>query len=180
MSRIGKLPLTLANDVKVAIDSKTIKVEGTRGKLQMAIPEGIKVEQKNNELTVTRATDSKQHRSSHGTTRSRIENMVIGVTKGFKKSLELTGLGYRAELKGKKLVFNLGLSHPVEFEIPEDVKVAAPTQNLVTVEGSDTERVGLIASKIRALKPAEPYKGKGFKYSGEVIRRKQGKSVSKK
>lgn len=180
MSRIGKLPVAILKDVKVSFDAKLVKVEGAKGKLQMAIPDGIKLEQKDNAIVVTRVSDSKQHRASHGTVRSRIENMVVGVTKGFKKDLDLFGLGYRAEVKGKKLVFNLGLSHPVEFPIPDDVKVTAPSQTAISVEGADAERVGHVASKIRSLKPAEPYKGKGFKYSGEVIRRKQGKSVSKK
>ena len=180
MSRIGKLPVVITNDVKVSVDSQAIKVEGSKGKLELTIPQGIKVEQKSNELLVTRLSDSKQNRASHGTIRAHLKNMIHGVSKGFRKDIELTGLGYRVELKGKKLVFNLGFSHPVEFEIPADVKVLAPTQTTISVEGHSAESVGQVAAKIRALKPAEPYKGKGFKYAGEVIRRKQGKSVSKK
>jgi len=180
MSRIGKLPLSINKDIKVAVDGRTVRVEGSRGKLQLAIPHGITVEQKDNQLLVTRASDLKQDCSNHGTIRSRAETMMPGVTKGFKKDLELFGLGYRVELKGKKIVFNIGLSHPVEFTIPDDVKVTVASQTSLSVEGSDAVLVGQVAAKIRALKPAEPYKGKGFKYAGEVIRRKQGKSVAKK
>ena len=179
MSRIGKIPVKLTKDVKVKIEPANVHIEGPKGKLDLTIPHGIKVEQKEDELVVTRASDIKQNRANHGTIRARLASMVAGVTDGHKKELEIQGIGFRAQLQGKKIVFNLGLSHPVEFEVPEAVKVQVPSQTSITLEGPDKVMVGLIASKIRDLKPAEPYKGKGIRYLGEVIRRKQGKSVAK-
>ena len=179
MSRIGKIPVKVPKEVKVNISGSEVKVEGPKGKLDLTVPHGIKVELKDDALVVTRVSNSKQNRANHGTIRSRLEGMIQGSTAGHKKELEIQGLGFRVQLQGKKLVFNLGLSHPVEFEAPTGITVAAPSQTAVTVEGSDKVLVGETAAKIRALKPAEPYKGKGIRYLGEVIRRKQGKSVSK-
>ena len=179
MSRIGKIPVSVPKDVKVHLQSDRVKIEGKNGALNLKIPQGIKVTQDNDQLVVTRLDNSKQSRANHGTTRAHLVNMIQGVTTGHKKSLEIQGIGFRAQMQGKKITFNLGFSHPVEFEVPDTVKVTVPTQTAIVVEGSDKMQVGQVAAKIRALKPVEPYKGKGIRYVGEVVRRKQGKSVSK-
>lgn len=179
MSRVGKNPVVVAKDVKVNIDTNTVRLEGPKGKLDLTIPRGIKVEHKENLISVSRGSDVKQDRANHGTIRARIANMMEGVTKGHKKELEIQGIGFRANLQGKKIMFNLGFSHPVEFEIPEFVKATVPTQTSITIEGPDKVLVGQIAAKIRDLKKVEVYKGKGIRYVGEVVRRKQGKSAAK-
>lgn len=180
MSRIGKIPVDLPSGVKVNQTPTSITLEGSKGSLSLDIPHGIEVKQEDNTLVVSRTSEAKQARASYGTVRALLQNMVVGVTEGHKKDLEIQGLGFRAENKGNKIVLNLGLSHPVEFESPEDVKVeVAKNQTNISVEGIDKSRVGLIASKIRGIKPPEPYKGKGIRYVGEVVRRKQGKSVGK-
>lgn len=179
MSRKGKVPVPIPKGVNVQVDLKGVHMEGPKGKLDLDIPEGIKVDLKDDQLAVTRTSDLKQYRANHGMFRSRLTNMVVGVTQGHRKDLELQGIGFRAHLQGSKIVFNLGLSHPVEFDIPRDIKASVPSQTSVIIEGPDNVLVGQIAAKIRALKPVEPYKGKGFRYVGEVVRRKQGKSVTK-
>ena len=179
MSRLGKIPVSVAKDIKVTIAPGRVHLEGPKGKMDLTIPENIVVEFKDGIITVTRSEDTKQARSNHGMVRSRLLNNVEGVVKGHRKDLELQGVGFRASMQGKKVSFNIGFSHPVEFEVPEGVKVTVPTQTSVIIEGPDNVLVGQVASKLRALKPAEPYKGKGFRYVGEVIRRKQGKSVKK-
>lgn len=179
MSRIGKIPVEIPKEVKINISKADIKVEGPKGKLDLTIPHGITVEQKDSQLLVNRISDAKQNRANHGTIRARIARMVEGVKDGHKKDLEIQGIGFRAQLQGKKIVFSLGFSHPIEFEVPADVQVTVPSQTSIIIEGADIVQVGLIASKIRALKPVEPYKGKGIRYVGEVVRRKQGKAVSK-
>jgi len=179
MSRIGKIPIEIPKDAKVFLGSSDVKIEGKNGNLSLRIPHGIKVEQADDKLVVMRESNAKQNRANHGTIRARLAKMFTGVTQGHKKDLEIQGLGFRAQLQGKKIVFNLGFSHPVEFEIPESVKVTVPSQTSIIVEGSDTMLVGQVAAKIRALKPVEPYKGKGIRYVGEIVRRKQGKSVTK-
>lgn len=179
MSRIGKIPVGVPKEVKITLDTSKVHVEGPKGKLELNIPSGIKVESKDGQLLVTRESDIKQMKATHGTIRAHLVNMVTGVTKGHKKDLEIQGLGFRAQLQGKKIVFSLGLSHPVEFEVPDTVKVAVPTQTSITIEGPDNMAVGQVAASIRAIKPVEPYKGKGIRYVGEFVRRKQGKSVTK-
>ncbi len=179
MSKIGKNPIALPSNVKINIEPSNVRVEGPKGKLDLAIPHGIKVESKDGSINVLRNSDTKQNRANHGTIRSRIANMVVGVVDGHKKELEIQGIGFRAALQGKKIVFNLGFSHPVEYEVPDVVKATVPSQTSIIIEGPDNVAVGLIASKIKALKPVEPYKGKGIRYVGEFVRRKQGKSVAK-
>ena len=179
MSRTGKNPITIPKGVKVDAVASKVSLEGPKGKLDLNIPHGINVEFKDDKLTVTRISDAKQNRSNHGTIRSRLANMVVGVTDGHKKDLEIQGIGFRAQLQGKKIVFNLGFSHPVEFDVPDCVTATIPTQTSITIEGPDNVMVGQIAAKIRALKPVEPYKGKGIRYVGEFVRRKQGKSATK-
>jgi large subunit ribosomal protein L6 len=179
MSKIGKIAVIVPKGVKVDINPSNVHVEGPKGKLDLPLPHGIKVECKDDRLMVTRTSDLKQDRANHGTIRAHLFNMVTGVTEGHKRDLELQGIGFRAQLQGKKIVFTLGLSHPVEFEVPDGIKVAVPSQTSVLIEGPDNFMVGQTAARIRALKPAEPYKGKGIRYVGEVVRRKQGKSVTK-
>lgn len=179
MSRIGKIPINLPKDVKVFVEKGTVRLEGAKGKLSLQIPQGITVENKDNKIFLGRTRNDKQSRADHGTTRARLWNMLVGVTKGHAKELEVQGLGFRVQVQGKNLVANLGLSHPIEFPIPEGVKISAPKPTEIKVEGIDKILVGQVASDIRDLKRAEPYKGKGIKYVGEVIRRKQGKAVTK-
>ncbi len=179
MSRIGKIPVSVPKEVKVKVEGTSVLLEGPKGKLSLNIPVGIKVAFKDDQLKIDRVSNEKQNRANHGTVRANLANMVTGLIQGHKKELEIQGIGFRAQLQGKKIVFNLGFSHPVEFDVPECVNVTVPNQTSITVEGNDNRRVGEVAAKIRALKPVEPYKGKGIRYVGEYVRRKQGKSVTK-
>ena len=178
MSRLGKRPIDLKESVKVEIQKSQVTLQGPKGSLSLQIPAGIRVEQKDKQLILQREADSKQMRALHGTCRSLLGNMVHGVTEGFKRELEIEGVGFRAQVQGKLLTMQLGFSHPVEFQIPEDIKIQTPAQNRVVVEGIDKAKVGAVASKIRSFFPPEPYKGKGIHYVGEVIRRKAGKTVT--
>jgi len=179
MSRIGKQILELPKDVKVKLEGNLCLVEGKGGKLDLSIPAGIKVEVKDNTLTVTRGNDSKQLKSLHGTIRVLIGNMVKGVAEGFKKELEIIGVGYKAQIKGEKLTLNIGFSHPVEMNIPKGLKVSTPAVTRVVVEGIDKQKVGEFAATVRRIYPPEPYKGKGIRYKGEEVRRKLGKALAK-
>lgn len=179
MSRIAKTPVAVPKNVKIAVDGNKVNVEGPKGKLSMALPAGVKIEQKEGELLVNRVNDTKQSKSNHGTTKRLIENMCSGVTNGHKKDLEVQGVGFRVAVQGQKLVMNIGFSHPIEFEIPKDVKVTSAKPTEISVEGVDKALVGLVAAKIRGYKPPEPYKGKGIRYVGEIVKRKQGKQVTK-
>ena len=179
MSRTGKIPVEVPKDVKINLSGSELLVEGKGGKLNLRIPHGITVELKDEKVNISRVSDAKQNRANHGTIRARVVNMIKGVSQGHKRELEIQGIGFRAQLQGKKIVFNLGFSHPVEYSIPAFVKVSVPTQTSILLEGSDIVKVGQVAAKIRGLKPVEPYKGKGIRYAGEIVRRKQGKSVSK-
>ncbi len=179
MSRIAKTPVTVPSNVKIIFDGNKINVEGPKGKLSMSLPSGVKLEQKENQIFVNRLNDTKQSRSNHGTTKRLIVNMCDGVTNGHKKDLEVQGVGFRCAVQGQKLVMNIGFSHPVEFEFPKEVKVTTAKPTEISVEGVDRALVGLIAAKIRQFKPPEPYKGKGIRYVGEIVKRKQGKQVTK-
>lgn len=179
MSRIGKIPVQIPKDVKAKVEGGRVLVEGPKGKLELALPDGIRVNCQADQITVERTADTKQNRANHGTIRARIDNMITGVAKGHRKDLEIQGIGFRANLQGKKIVFNLGFSHPVEFEVPEGVKASVANQTAISIEGSDNVLVGQTAARIRDLKPVEPYKGKGIRYLGENVRRKQGKSATK-
>ncbi|MEK3936959.1 50S ribosomal protein L6 [Sporosarcina sp. FSL W7-1349] len=177
MSRIGNKPIEVPEGVTVTIaDNNFVTVKGPKGELTNTFNSDIKIEQEGNVITLTRPTDSKEHRSIHGTTRSLLDNMVTGVSKGFERSLELIGVGYRAQLQGKKLVLNVGYSHPVEFTPEDGVEVEVPSNTKVIVRGINKERVGALASNIRQVRPPEPYKGKGIRYEGEHVRRKEGKT----
>ena len=179
MSRIAKTPIVLPKNVKVAFDASKVNVEGPRGKLSMDIPSGIVLEHKEDKLFINRLNDTKQSRSNHGTTKRIIVNMCEGVTNGHRKALEIQGVGFRVAMQGNKLVMNLGYSHPIEFEVPKDVKVTSAKPTEIAIEGADKAMVGLVAAQIRDFKPPEPYKGKGIRYVGEIVRRKQGKQVTK-
>jgi large subunit ribosomal protein L6 len=180
VSRIGKRPIDLPSGVEVTLgEGRSITVKGPKGVLNWNIPNGIEVSQESNQLSVTRASDAKEHRSLHGLTRALIANMVHGVEKGFEKKLELVGTGYRAALQGKKLVLTVGYSHPVEFEPPEGIEFETPAATRITVKGIDKEKVGTMAATIRDVRRPEPYKGKGIKYENEKIRRKAGKAGKK-
>ncbi|WP_203289335.1 50S ribosomal protein L6 [Metabacillus sp. cB07] len=177
MSRIGKKPLEIPAGVTVAIDGSTVTVKGPKGELTRTFNSDINIKVEDNVLTVTRPSDQKEHRALHGTTRSLLGNMVEGVSKGFEKGLELVGVGYRATKTGNKLVLAVGYSHPVEIVPEQGIEIEVPSNTKVIVKGTDKERVGAVASNIRATRPPEPYKGKGIRYEGEYVRRKEGKTA---
>ncbi len=180
MSRIGRKPIELPAGVEVKVDeNNAVTVKGPKGELTEQISKLLKIEIKDGKVTVSRSSDAKAYKEQHGLARSLINNMVIGVTDGYEKKLELVGVGYRAEKKGKKLVLNLGFSHPVEMEDPKGITTEAPSATEVVVKGIDKAIVGNYAANIRAWRKPEPYKGKGIRYAGEHIRRKEGKTGTK-
>ncbi len=180
MSRIGKLPITVPAGVTVTVSQdNTVTVKGPKGVLSQWVNRDITVQQEGNVLTLQRPTDSKPHKAMHGLYRSLVHNMVVGVTDGFSKSLELVGTGYRAAAEGKKLTLNVGYSHPVVFDAPENVTFETPNPNKIVVKGIDKQQVGSLAADIRAVREPEPYLGKGIKYDTERIRRKEGKTGKK-
>ena len=176
MSRIGKMPIAVPQKVQVEITGSTITVKGPKGVLSREIPRSMVVEVTGGELTVKRVSDTQEHRALHGLTRTLIQNMIIGVTEGFTRALELVGVGYRANLQGNRLTLNVGLSHPVVFEAEENIEFEVPNPNQVIVKGIDKQQVGNLAAVIRKVHPPEPYKGKGIRYAGEHVRRKVGKA----
>lgn len=181
MSRIGKMPITIPAGVDFKIDNaNNISVKGPNGTLSRELHKDMIIKVDGSVVTVERPSEQKLHKSLHGLTRTLIANMVDGVTTGFTKTLDINGVGYRAQKQGKKIVFTLGYSHPVEMEEPEGITIDVPAPNQIVVKGADKQLVGHVASKIREKRPPEPYKGKGIKYSDEVIRRKEGKAGAKK
>ncbi|WP_050613645.1 50S ribosomal protein L6 [Bacillus testis] len=177
MSRIGKKPIELPSGVTVTIDAaNNVTVKGPKGELSRSFNTDMKISQEENVITITRPSDEKAHRALHGTTRAVLSNMVEGVSKGFEKSLELIGVGYRAQKQGTKLVLNVGYSHPVEIEPEKGLEIEVPSNTKVIVKGASKERVGALAANIRDVRPPEPYKGKGIRYEGEYVRRKEGKT----
>lgn len=177
MSRIGKLPITIPAGVTVTVDeNNTVTVKGPKGELKQDINKDMIIEQADGVLTVKRPSDNKNHRSLHGLTRSLIFNMVEGVTNGYQKSLEIIGVGYRAQMQGTKLVLNLGFSHPVEMDPPAGITVETPSATKIIVKGIDKQVVGEFAADIRKWRKPEPYKGKGVRYEGEYVRQKEGKT----
>lgn len=184
MSRIGKLPITLPAKVEVKVSGDTIQVKGPKGELSQKLVDGVSVAVDGNTVTVNRASDAKQHRALHGLYRALINNMVTGVSTGFKTEQELVGVGYKASNQGQLLDLVLGYSHHFIFEIPAEVKVSTKQEKgqnpTVILESADKQLLGAVAAKIRSLRSPEPYKGKGIKFSGEVLRRKAGKSAAKK
>ena len=179
MSRVGLKAITLPEKVTVSEKSSLVSVEGPKGKLEFELPLGISLSQEDGTLTVKRATEGRTHRALHGTSRSIINNMIIGVTEGYVKDLEILGVGFRAAVKGKVLDLSLGKSHPILHPIPEGLSVTVADNTKVKVEGIDKQEVGQFAAEVRAYYKPEPYKGKGVRYVGEYVRRKAGKSVGK-
>lgn len=177
MSRVGKMPVAIPKGVDVKLAGGTVTVKGPKGELGLDVHPAMKVTVDEAELRVERPSDQKQHRALHGLTRALLANMVEGVTSGFTKTLEIVGVGYRAEMKGKKLNLNLGFSHPIDYEPLEGVNIECPNQTTVVVSGPDKQKVGQTAAEIRGLRPPEPYKGKGVRYQGERVRRKAGKTA---
>jgi large subunit ribosomal protein L6 len=176
MSRIGKKPIDIPNGVEVTINGSHVVVKGPKGTLERTFHPDMTIKLENNQLVVERPSDERHHRALHGTTRSLLANMIEGVTKGFSKTLELVGVGYRAQKKGNTVVINVGYSHPVEVEQREGIELEVPAQNQIVVKGIDKQLVGAVAANIRAIREPEPYKGKGIKYIDERIRRKEGKT----
>jgi large subunit ribosomal protein L6 len=175
MSRIGRLPIPIPDSVDVRIDDGLVFVKGPKGELQQAVSRDLSFEREDSNLLVKRPTDRGEHRALHGLTRSLVNNMVEGVTNGFEKRLEIQGVGYRAQLKGKTLELALGFSHPVRIEAPEGIEFEVPAPTQVIVRGIDKQVVGETAARIRKFRPPEPYKGKGVRYAGEYVARKVGK-----
>lgn len=176
MSRIGNKPITIPNGVTITKQENVVTVKGPKGELTREFSPVIEIHVGESEVTFTRSNDLKESRSLHGTTRAVLNNMVVGVTEGFSKELDLIGVGYRAQLQGKKLVLNVGYSHPVEFTPDEDVTVEVPSNTKVIVRSINKEKVGELAANIRGVRPPEPYKGKGIRYTNEYVRRKEGKT----
>ena len=180
MSRIGRMPIAVPAGVTVDIaENNKVTVKGPKGTLERVLPAEMEIKLEDGHIVVTRPNDLKKMKSLHGLTRSLLNNMVIGVTDGYEKKLEVNGVGYRAAKQGKKLVLNLGYSHPVEMEDPEGIETVLDGQNIIIVKGIDKEKVGQFAAEIRDKRRPEPYKGKGIKYADEVIRRKEGKAGAK-
>ena len=181
MSRIGRMPIELPAGVEVKIgDNNVVTVKGPKGTLTQQLHPAMSFNQEGNVIHVTRPNDLKENRALHGLTRSLLHNMVVGVTDGFKKELDVNGVGYRVAKEGKKLVMNLGFSHQVTMDEPEGITIEAPTPNKIVISGADKQKVGQFAAEVREKRPPEPYKGKGIKYTDEVIRRKEGKTGVKK
>jgi large subunit ribosomal protein L6 len=179
MSRIGRKPVPIPSGVTVTIEGSTVKVKGPKGELTRQFRPEMAIAQEDGRLVVARPSDSKEHRALHGLTRALLANMILGVTQGYRKSLEIIGVGYRAEKKGEKLVLSVGYSHTVEYPQPKGITISTTGPTVVVVEGIDKEKVGQVAAEIRDVRRPEPYKGKGIRYQGEQVRRKAGKTGSK-
>ena len=181
MSRIGRAPIAIPAGVEIKIEAdNTVTVKGPKGTLTQKVHPNMSIKQEGAEITVTRPNDAKENRSLHGLTRTLVHNMVVGVTDGYKKELDVNGVGYRVAMDGKKLKMNLGFSHDVIVEPVEGITIEAPSPNKIVISGCDKQQVGQFAAEVREKRPPEPYKGKGIKYSDEVIRRKAGKTGAKK
>jgi large subunit ribosomal protein L6 len=177
MSRIGKKPIEVPAGVTLTNNNNTVTIKGPKGELTRTFHPDMEIKLEDNVLTVVRPTDNKEHRALHGTTASLLGNMVEGVTKGYERGLELIGVGYRASKQGNKLVLNVGYSHPVEITPEQGIEIDVPANTKITIKGIDKERVGALAANIRDVRPPEPYKGKGIRYAGEFVRRKEGKTA---
>ncbi len=176
MSRVGKKPVNI-KDISFTQEERKLKVKGKLGELSMTVPNNIEVELKEDEVIITRPNDQKENRALHGLTRALLQNMVTGVTEGYSKTLNIVGVGYRAELKGKNLLLVIGYSHPIYFAPPDEITLEVPAPTQIVIKGIDKELVGLVAAKIRSFRKPEPYKGKGIKYSDEIIIKKAGKTA---
>ncbi|MFQ5848123.1 MAG: 50S ribosomal protein L6 [Candidatus Methylomirabilales bacterium] len=179
MSRVGRLPISIPSNVQVSVAKGSVEVQGPKGRLALEVHPAIRVGVEEGRILCERPTDQKTHRALHGLTRALIANMVRGVSEGFQKKLEMSGVGYRAQVQGQTLTLSLGYTNPVVYVLPPDIGATVENQTLITVSGIDKQRVGAVAAKIRSLRPPEPYKGKGVKYVDERIRRKAGKAGAK-
>jgi len=179
MSRIGRMPVSIPNGVTVAVEGNTVKVKGPKGELAHRLPSGITVEKTDVALNVKRASDETNYKALHGLTRSLINNMMDGVTKGYRKQLEISGVGYKAEQRPYGLQLALGFSHQIQYKAPAGIKLTAPQPTQIVIDGADKALVGQVAAELRGLRPPEPYKGKGIRYADEVVRRKAGKTGAK-
>jgi len=178
VSRIGKTPIPIPAGVTAKIEGQTVFAKGPKGELSVCIHPEMKLKLEDGKISVERPSNAKMHRSLHGLSRTLVANVIDGVTKGFEKKLEIIGVGYRAELKGKNLMLTIGFSHPILFTPPEEIKITTEGNNIVVVQGIHKELVGQVAAKLRSLKPPEPYKGKGIRYLGEFVRKKAGKTAA--
>ena len=176
MSRIGKLPVSVPAGVEVKINGSDVSVKGPKGELSYSFSKNLKISQTDEGVVVERPNDERENRALHGLTRTLINNMIVGVTEGYVKTLELQGVGYRASLKGKSLEMTLGFSHPVKVDPPEGIEFECPETTIINVKGIDKQLVGQVAADVRSYRPPEPYKGKGIRYQGEHVRRKEGKA----
>ena len=176
MSRVGKQPIALTAEVRVAVETGHITISGPRGELSRDLPPEIRIEEQDGQLLVTRPSDEPRLRALHGLSRTLVANMITGVTTGFSKTLEVQGVGYRVQKQGPRIVLQVGFSHPVEVDPPEGISFTIEGNNRINVQGNDKERVGQVAANIRFIRKPEPYKGKGIRYQGEVVRRKAGKA----
>jgi large subunit ribosomal protein L6 len=179
MSRIGNKIIPIPSGVKVKVGANEIEVQGPKGKLTSTVPSGISFEMQDGKLAAKRSAETKQLKALHGLARSLVANAVKGVTDGFQKELEIVGIGYRAEVKGKSVIFNLGFSHPIDFQIPSGINISVEKQTRLVISGADKQRVGQTAATIRSLKKPDPYKNKGIRYLGEVLKKKVGKTGAK-
>jgi large subunit ribosomal protein L6 len=178
MSRVGKLPIPVPDSVQITLDGSRVRVKGPKGELERSFEPSMKIEMADGEIRVSRPSDNARHRSLHGLTRTLVANMVEGVTQGFERSLEIHGVGYRAQQRGKDVELTVGYSHPVQIEAPAGIDLVVESPTLLHVRGTDKEVVGEIAARIRRVRPPEPYKGKGIRYRGEQVRRKAGKATA--
>jgi large subunit ribosomal protein L6 len=178
MSRVGRRPIDIQDGIKAEIDGKKIKIEGKGKILEHTIPQNFTAEIKDNKIIIVRPSDSRVHRALHGTTRSIVQNMITGLKKGFQKKLQIQGVGYKAQIKGKMLVMDIGFSHSINYTPPEDIALETPSATEIVIKGADKQKVGEVAAEIRDHYLPEPYKGKGIRYEGEYVRQKQGKSIA--
>ncbi|MBN1871535.1 MAG: 50S ribosomal protein L6 [Candidatus Omnitrophica bacterium] len=178
MSRLGKKPINIPNNVKASLSGDTLVIEGPKGRLDYTIPQPIKVAIEGGKVVVTRPSDSKKHMSLHGLVRTLINNMMIGVTEGYKKELEIRGVGYKAKAEGSNLTLNLGFSHAISYPIPENVTIETPKPTIIIIRSTDKVKAGEVAAELREFYKPEPYKGKGVRYAGEYVRHKAGKTVA--
>jgi len=178
MSRVGRRPIEIPNGIKINVEGNNVKIEGKGKTVEYAIPDGFKAEIQDKVLIVTRPSDSSKDKALHGTTRSLLQNIIIGLNEGFQKKLQIQGVGYKAQMKGKTLVLDIGFSHSVNHTPPEDVTIETTSATEIVIKGIDKQKVGEVAAEIRDYYPPEPYKGKGIRYEGEYVRQKQGKSIA--
>jgi len=180
MSRIGQKPIIVPDKVKVRVEGALVNIEGPRGKLKHTLPSGIEATLEGKQLLVKKTQESRQHKALHGLSRALLANFVQGANEGFQKKLEIQGVGFKAAMQGKALSLNLGFSHPINYPVPDDIKVTVTDNTNILIEGADKQKVGAVAADIRAYYPPEPYKGKGVRYAGEQIIRKEGKTAQSK